>query len=142
MTFLLFALVWWGTFPATAWLLALCTGSKPYLRSRALVAFRASPLLRKMAEGILSLLPGKIRPRAFTWAFAIFTWRDLDRDLLADLRTILHERNHALWGLVLGLGYPLGAYPGGALVAVAKGGHWYRDNFWERIARRAAGEES
>lgn len=54
-----------------------------------------------------------------------------------DRSLVAHERQHVVQTMVLGPLMAL-AYPGASLIAWLRGGHVYRDNWFERDARRAA----
>lgn len=84
------------------------------------------------ARGPLAFFFHRFGVHAFTWGAAI-VYRD-DR-LLGDLRLCLHERVHVKQCLVLG---PLMviAYPLASLWQTLRGGRAYRDNWFERQARR------
>ena len=69
---------------------------------------------------------------AFTWGQTI-VYRH--RGLLSDERLLRHERAHVRQSLLLG---PLlaVAYPAASLWQLVRGGRPYRDNWFERAARR------
>lgn len=121
----------WLAFPVAAGLVALVNWSRPYLAARPLLCFRAGRLLQRVTPKLVGFTP-----LAFTWACCVFTWRDLDPTDPDDVGVLAHEGDHGILALALGLLYPLVAYPVASLVAVIRGGNWYRDNWFERRAQR------
>lgn len=73
---------------------------------------------------------------AFTWGGVIVL---ASEGLLQNARLLDHEQRHFWQARILGPLMPL-AYAAAALLAVADGGHWYRDNWFENDARKAAAE--
>lgn len=91
------------------------------------VRLRVRPRLRGIGGRLL--LPNWL---AITLDTTIVSWRRLEPDELAhELAHVRQWRRHGRLGYVL-------AYLRGSVAALAAGGHWYRDNPFEREAREAA----
>lgn len=84
------------------------------------------------ARGPLAWFFARAGVSAFTWG-ATVVYRH--RGLLADARLLRHERAHVRQALLLGPFLAL-AYPAASLWQLARGGRLYRDNWFERDARR------
>lgn len=84
------------------------------------------------ARGPLAFFFRRARVSAYTWG-ATIVYRE--RALLSDERLLRHERAHVRQALFLGP-FLAAAYPAASLWQLARGGRLYRDNFFERDARR------
>jgi hypothetical protein len=73
---------------------------------------------------------------AFTLCWVIWYWTEASA---ADPQIRRHEREHLKQCLWFGP-LVLLAYPAGSVYAVLRGGHFYRDNPFEKAARKAAGQ--
>ena len=96
----------------------------------------------RIHEGAIDVVAPRRGPLAWFFARAgvsAFTWGQTivyrHRGLLEDERLLRHERAHVRQSLLLG---PLlaVAYPASSLLQLFRGGHAYRDNWFERDARR------
>lgn len=134
---LLGPVVWTFGFSLIALALAVLSGSwRAYAIRGPILIVSASRPLRWVTEKIT-----RLRPRCFTWQCFMFTWEDL-RDTQTgpwahyDKVTLRHELAHTKQALLFGLAWPL-VYLGASAVAIARGKHWYVENYFERQARRA-----
>jgi hypothetical protein len=89
---------------------------------------------RRVVAGVL-VCEGASWPRRLGWKYRAITFGHvvLCVDEL-DERTLRHEFAHVRQYEKWGLGFPP-AYLTSCLVAIARGGHYYRDNAFERSAR-------
>jgi len=92
---------------------------------------------RRIVSGVL-VCEGAEWPRRLGWRYRAITFGHVvlcvDR---LDERTLRHEFAHVRQFERWGLTFPP-VYLGACLVAMVRGGHYYRDNTFERAARRAA----
>lgn len=96
---------------------------------------------RSLRDGIL-LVEGARWPRRLGWPYRAMTLGHVvlcvDRiDESTWRHELVHVRQFERWGIFF-----LASYPLASLVAVAGGGHHYRDNRFEIAARRAAQDMS
>jgi hypothetical protein len=90
---------------------------------------------RRIVAGVL-VCEGASWPRRLGWSYRAITFGhvvlcvdELDDGTLR--HEFVHVRQYERWGL----GFPL-AYLTACLFAIVRGGHYYRDNTFERSARR------
>jgi len=92
-------------------------------------------LFANTGRGIIGLFSARLPVAAYTWGAVIVLERP---GMAGDARLVAHELEHTRQSFALGPLMPV-VYVLASLVAVLRGGHWYRDNRLE-VAARAAGE--
>ncbi len=87
-------------------------------------------------RGLVGQFFGRLPVSAYTWG-AVITFADAE--LVERQQLMEHELAHVRQCFALGPLMPL-TYALASFVAWARGGDFYRDNYFERAARRAAGQ--
>ncbi len=93
---------------------------------------------RRVRQGVL-LCEEAAWPRRIGWRYRAITFGHVvlsvdELDVATFEHELVHVRQYEAWGVLF---FP--AYAAASLVAVLRGGHLYRDNVFEKAARRDAG---
>jgi hypothetical protein len=94
------------------------------------LAFKRRFVVRGVLVGEGASWPRRLgwRYRAITLGHCVLCVDEIDPDLMA--HEMVHVRQFERWGPLL-----LFAYPAASVRALASGGHYYRDNYFEAQAR-------